>query len=213
MANSKYDEVQFAHEFDISVESREIFLHDEIDSDVATRFIKNMRILGARSNKPVVIHQYSVGGDWSAGMAIFDIIYFFSCPVLFITHGCAASMGSVIPQSVRPGKGYRITNPNCDWLIHEGHIFMDHTNRAAASTHEANKIATEKMYDVYVGSCRGAEYFKGEKDSKIRAFLKRKLSSKEDWWISADEAVQYGFADGVLGAEGYETIEKIREYL
>lgn len=209
----KYDEIQLTHEFGLSIESREIFLHDEITSEVAMSFIKNMRILGARSNKPIIIHQYSVGGDWSAGMAIYDSIFFSLSPIVFITHGCAASMGTVIPQAVKPGKGYRVTTPNCDWLIHEGYVNMEHTNRAALSYVEANKLATEKMYNIYSESCKRAEYFKDEKESKIRATLKRKLSSKEDWWLNADEAVQYGFCDAVLGSPEYETIEKIKGYL
>lgn len=213
MAANKFDEIILLHESGISIESRELYLYDEINSDTAMNFIKNMRLLGARSNKPIVIHQYSVGGDWSAGMAIYDMIFFSLSPVVFVTHGCAASMGSIIPQAVKPGKGYRITCPNCDWLIHEGHVSMEHTNRAAISYVEANNRSTSKMYDIYTDVCRGAEYFKDEKESKIRAFLKRKLSSKEDWWISSEEAVQYGFADAVLGSKDYETIEKIKAYL
>ena len=213
MAAVKYDEVQLMHEFGVSLEAREIYLHDEIDSTVAMNFIKNMRALDARSQKPIVIHQYSVGGDWSAGMAVYDTIFFSCSPIVFISHGCAASMGSVIPQAVRPGKGYRITNPNCDWLIHEGSISMEHTNRAANSYAEANKLATEKMYNIYSGVCTRGEHFKGDKESKIKAFLKRKLSSKEDWWISSVEAVYYGFTDAILGSNEYETIEKIKGYL
>ena len=213
MATSKYDDIHMSHEFGLSADTRDIFLYDEIDSEIAMTFIKNMKILDSRSNKPITIHQYSVGGDWSAGMAIYDCIFFSCSPVLFVTYGYAASMGSVIPQSVKPGRGYRITNPNCDWLIHEGHVNIEQTNRAAISMLEANKIATEKMYNIYVSVCKNAEFFKNEKESKIRAFLKRKLTSKEDWWMTSEEAVHYGFSDAVLGSKDYETIEKIKGYL
>jgi len=35
------------------------------------------------------------------------------------------------------------------------------------------------------------------------------LKDKEDWWISPDEAKFFGFCDGILGEEGFETIESI----
>jgi ATP-dependent protease ClpP protease subunit len=41
-------------------------------------------------------------------------------------------------------------------------------------------------------------------------FFKKKLEQKVDWWLTAEEAVYYGFADGVFGQPGYETLNKIR---
>ena len=35
------------------------------------------------------------------------------------------------------------------------------------------------------------------------------MDKKEDWILTSKEAVEYGFADVVLGQEGYETINKI----
>lgn len=213
MAAVKYDEVQLMHEFGVSLEAREIFLYDEVDSTMAMSFVKNMRALDARSQKPIVIHQYSTGGDCYAGMMIYDSIFFSLSPIVFITYGCAASMGSIIPQAVRPGRGYRISAPNCVWLIHETSVYLEHSSKGAISYIEANKILQDDIYKIYVDRCKNAEYFKGEKDSKIRATLKRKLSSKDDWWLTSVEAVQYGFCDAILGSKEYETIEKIKGYL
>jgi ATP-dependent protease ClpP protease subunit len=36
------------------------------------------------------------------------------------------------------------------------------------------------------------------------------MREKVDWWMDAEEAVFYGFADGVLGQEGFENLDKIR---
>ena len=67
-----------AHENDIIVSTREIFLHgcldDEedsgIDCRVSNRFLKNLKILESINNQPVTIHQYSIGGEWESGMMI-----------------------------------------------------------------------------------------------------------------------------------------------
>jgi ATP-dependent protease ClpP protease subunit len=46
--------------------------------------------------------------------------------------------------------------------------------------------------------------------SQIKSFIDRKIKSKSDWYMTAEEAVDFGFADGVLGEKGFETIEKCR---
>lgn len=212
MATNKYDKIELVHQYNICLDTRDIFLYDEINCDSAMSFIKNARLLDDRTNKPITIHQHSIGGDWTAGMAIYDCIISLSCPILFITYGFAASMGSVIPQAVY-GKGLRITHKNCEWLIHEGSISLEGTNRGVVSQVEANNRLTSTMYDIYANVCKKSEYFTGEKESKVKAFLKRKLSSKEDWCISGQDAVSYGFADAVYGSEGYETIETIKGLL
>jgi len=35
------------------------------------------------------------------------------------------------------------------------------------------------------------------------------LSSKEDWWLSPEEALDYGFVDGIFGSEGFESLDQI----
>ena len=49
--------------------------------------------------------------------------------------------------------------------------------------------------------------------SKIKSFLRRKLESKEDWWLTAEEAVLYGFVDGIVGAEKYKSMTAIKKHL
>ena len=41
--------------------------------------------------------------------------------------------------------------------------------------------------------------------------IKSMFSKKEDWWISAEEAVENGFADAVLGDKKYESINSIKQ--
>jgi ATP-dependent protease ClpP protease subunit len=39
------------------------------------------------------------------------------------------------------------------------------------------------------------------------------LGTKRDWILTADEAVDYGFADGVLGSKKFPNIEYIKNYI
>ncbi|HAI38786.1 MAG TPA: hypothetical protein DCM40_12010, partial [Maribacter sp.] len=106
-------------------ETREIFLQridsedSEIDSRVAGNFLKNLRILENSSKSPIILHMFSIGGNWYDGMVIYDAIKYSACKFIVISYGIAASMGSIIPQAAFPS-GKRITMPNCDWMIHEG---------------------------------------------------------------------------------------------
>lgn len=195
-------------EYDLSIDTREIFLFpDIVDHNVASKFIKSVRIL-ERKKAPIIVHQHSIGGDTMAGMAMYDIIRNSACPFVFLTYGVAASMGSIIPQAASL-TGYRITMPSCDWLIHEGHVSIEETRRATKSFVESQEKFTNNMYSIFTEVCSNGTYFKDTKPSHIKAFLKKKLSSKVDWWLSSQEAVDYGFADAIYGSEGFESIEAI----
>lgn len=194
------------HEYGLMIDTREIFLHpifDVFESEdagtdfrMANKFIKNMRILESINHNQIVVHQYNIGGDWNAGMAIYDSIKNSVCNIIFICHGIASSMGSIIPQAA----DVRITMPNCDWLIHEGSTDIgDMTYRQSRSWSQWEEGVYEKMMDIYINAT----------NVKRRTF-KTMFARKEDWWLSSEEAAKRGFADAVYGTEGYESIESLK---
>ena len=219
--NTTPSDISEAHDNDIIVASREIFLHGEIvdgedsgiTSKISNRFLKNLQILENIDKTPIIIHQYSIGGEWESGMMIYDMIQHSVSPFIFICHGLAASMGSVIPQAVY-NKGLRLTMPNCYWLIHEGEQSMSGTAKQVQSYFEFSKLHKSHMYNIYSTVCFDTgERFKDMTKAKTKAFIRRKLESKEDWWLTAEEAVTHGFADGLIGSKKYPSIEAIRKKL
>lgn len=96
-------------------------------------------------------------------------------------------------------------------MIHEGTVSIDGTNKSALSTIESNNYVTQIMYNIYTDVCITGNFFKDYKRNHIKTYLKRKLNSKEDWWINASEAVDYGFMDGILGEEGFTIPELIKK--
>ena len=193
------------HDNGLLLPHREIFLHSIFDTEasgtdfrMANRFIKNLRILESMNDNPVIVHQYNIGGDWNAGMSIYDMILQSPCKIIFICHGISASMGSIIPQAA----DVRVTMPNCDWLLHEGYTDIDSglTHRQAKAWAQWEQKAYERMIEIYVES------------SKLPASrIKNMFSKREDWWISAEEAVEHGFADVILGDKKYESINSIKK--
>jgi len=207
-----------AHDNGIIVATREIFLHNPFEEEdpgldyrTATKFLTNLRVLEADNSQPIVIHQYSTGGEWHAGMAIYDAIKQSPCNFIFICYGICASMGTVIAQAVL-NKGLRISMPNCDWLIHEGSCAVEGTYKQAFSMYELEKIILERSYEIYTEACEETgKHFVGSKNNAAKRFIKKQLNSKEDWWISPKEAVYYGFADGIFGENDFSSLEEIRK--
>ncbi len=208
------------HRFNIILESREIFLHGHIEGGeedpgveyrMSNNFLKNLKLLEHMdSSKPIIVHQNSVGGEWTDGMMIYDAIDLCAAPVVFVCHGVAASMGSIIPQSA----DLRITMPSCWWLVHDGTTSISgHTIKQAKSWHEWERQIEKQMMEIYIKVCSESEFFNGKTHSQIKNYIRKQLEKKEDWWLSGKEAVEYGLADGVFGSKGYEDLEKIKSHV
>ena len=195
--------------------TREMFLlpleseDSEIITKTATHFLKNLRLLEAESKNPIVLHSFSLGGDWYDGMVIYDAIKYSACKFVIISYGIAASMASLIPQAVFP-QGKRITMPNCDWMIHEGYTATQGTYRQVLSGAQWDTILRSRTYQMYTEPCmQTGEFFKDKKQSQVKSYIKRKLESKEDWWMSSEDSIKYGFCDHIVAEKGMETVDKI----
>ena len=65
------------------------------------------------------------------------------------------------------------------------------------------------MYDIYTDACNDGEFFADKNKSQVKKHIQYQLNTKEDWIFDGREAVWYGFADGVLGDEGYQDVLRI----
>ena len=110
--------------------------------------------------------------------------------------------------------GIRISMPNCEWLIHEGSCAVDGTYKQMFSLYEFEKKMMDKSYDILsMSGYKTGEYFQGSKEGAAKRFIKRQLNTKEDWWLSAEDAKYYGFIDGIWGDKGFESLEKMIKYV
>lgn len=215
--------IEELHGGNILLDDREIFISPhygkdddkgEFDTDfrMSTTFIKNMRLLlthdKASHEVPILIHMYNTGGNWGPGMAMYDAIK--SCPtyITALIHGEACSMGTVIPLAA----DRVVMMPNAMWMVHDGTTDINDqmTYKQAQAWAKMENSQQEKMLSIYVEACRKGKLFKDRTGPQIRKIIKQRLDSKEDWFLTAQEAVDYGFAHGILGKTGYETIEKIK---
>lgn len=208
---NKNNDFSDIYDNNLSLDTREIYLCSNdggVDEKLAIGFLKNLRILENKSKDKIIIHQYSIGGDWNSGMAIYDAIVNSPCQFVYICYGIAASMGSIIPQAVI-GKGLRVTTKHCEWLIHDGSSHLEGTHKQVLSGMNHAKTQLKIMYDIYTESCNDGEFFKNKNKSQVRKYIQDQLNNKEDWILTGRDAVWYGFADGVLGDEGYQDVLRI----
>lgn len=209
-----------AHGHNINYHNREIYLHssywdDESGSEagveyrMATTFIKNLHILSNQSSTSILVHMHSVGGEWNDGMAVFNSIRFAAAPITIISYSQASSMTGIILQSA----DRRLMTPDCEFMIHHGSIGISATSPAVKSAIDVNERNCKRMLQIFARrAVKSSKFFKEKKytEEKIVAFIDRKLKDKTDWYLTAEEAVYYGFADAILGSKGFETVERLR---
>lgn len=215
-----HEELEFIHSHGLDVKTREMYLHGSlletedsgVDYRMAHTFMKNLRILENESSEPIIIYQYNIGGEWSSGMVMYDMIKASKCKFIFVCCGTASSMGSIIPQSIL-GKGLRVAYPNCDWLIHEGYCGADGTLKRIIAASEYNQYLLAKMLDIYTDAGLTGKIFKGKSKSYIQKYIQEKLNQREDWMFNSFHALELGFIDGIYGHGDFTDMETIKGML
>lgn len=212
------DTISDVHSYGLDVKNRELYLHGYVgntDEDpgveyrMAAQFYKNMRILDANSQEPIIIHMFSEGGEWDAGMAMFDAITLCRSYVTIVAYGQASSMSSIILQAA----DRRVMTPNAHFMAHYGSVDCGGDHLSAHNYAKVDKKNTETMMDIYSAGCVKGKYFKESytdiNQDKVKNYLKRKLKDG-DWYLDAHEAVYYGFADAVLDTRKLSNLDSLK---
>ncbi len=199
------NQIEEIHENCIDISGRQIYLHDSVKEDaedgidfrVASRFMKNLSIL-EKSPGDIIIHLYSAGGQFDAGVLIYDVISASCCPVTIVCHGAVMSISTVILQAA----DHRLAMPNCSFMFHEGSEGIDGTHKQSKSWAEACKKQRDWMISLYAEKCQNGEFFKGKSVGKIKQYISSCFDRKEDWYLNSEEALTYGFIDRVVEPHG-----------
>jgi ATP-dependent protease ClpP protease subunit len=215
----KHDEyVSLLHDYNIDVKNREIFLHAYIgdyeeepgvDYRSAVIFEKNMRYLNLLSNDPILIHMHMPGGDWEDCLGIYDTIQSSRSKTIILAYGKVQSASSVIFQA----PDLRILMPNVTMLIHYGNISLDREHsKAAASSVKWHEIECDKMIDIFTERCIQGDMAKNKNWKRMIAkkHIQSQLANRCDWILTAKEAIEYNFADGIFGEKSYRSINTIK---
>ena len=166
------------------------------EDSYTAKLIANLRLLvDHKPDEPILIHMKTCGGDWVEGMAIYDAIQACPCPVHIINYSHARSMSSIIFQA----GDLRIMMPNSYFMFHQGTYGTDGTWKSVKSEVDFyKKVADPTMLDIYVDAIPESENstkFLGWDKEKIRRFLKKEMDKTEEVYLTAPQAIEWGFAD------------------
>ena len=166
------------------LKDRIIMLGSPIDDAVASLVTAQLLFLQAEDpDKDISMYINSPGGVVTAGLAIYDTMQYIKCDVATYCIGQACSMGAVLLAAGAKGKRYALPN-------------------ARVMIHQPSGGAEGKASDILISA---------EEIRKCRATLNEILArhtgkdiaaverdTDRDFFLSADEAKEYGLVDNVL---------------
>lgn len=166
---------------------RIIFMGTPIDDTVADSVVAQLLFLEAEDpEKDIQIYINSPGGSVTAGMAIYDTMQQVRCDVATICFGLAASMGAFLLASGTSGK--RMSLPSSRVMIHQP---LGGTQGQAVDIEiQAKEILYHKRTLNELLSYHTKQPFE-----KVEADTER------DFFMSADEAKDYGLIDQVISRQ------------
>lgn len=159
-------------------------LTGEIDDTLASNIIAQLLYLSSKEpNKDIQLYINSVGGSITSGMAIYDTIKYINCDVITICVGLAASMGAFLLSAGSKGKRYALEN--AEIMIHQ-------PSGGASGVASDIDIAAKRILKLK------------EKLNHILAlntsqpYNKIKKDTERDYFMDANEALEYGIIDKVI---------------
>ena len=163
---------------------RIIFLGTEINDYVANTIQAQLLYLDSiDSSKEISIYLNSPGGSVTAGLGIYDTMQFITSPVATICTGMAASMAAVLLVAGQEGK--RSALPHSRVMIHQpmGGV-QGQASDIEIEAREIQKLKKE-LYTIIA-------------DHSHTEFDKVWADSDRNYWMTAEEAREYGMIDQVL---------------
>jgi len=166
------------------LKDRVIFIGDPIDDHLANLVIAELLFL-EREDPDTDIDLYinSPGGSVSAGLAIYDTMQIVKPDVATICVGWAASMGAVLLCGGAPGK--RMALPHARIMLHQ-------VSGGYQGSFTDARIQLEEMNRAHESLMQIIAQHTGQDVEKVRRDCDR------DYWLSAQEAKEYGLIDRVF---------------
>ena len=163
---------------------RVIFLVGPIDDHTANLVVAQLLFLESENpDKDISLYINSPGGSVSAGMAIFDTMQFIKPDVSTLCIGLAASMGAFLLAAGAKGKRYSL--PNSRVMIHQP---------LGGAQGQATDIEIQAREILYLRE--RLNHILAERTGQ--SLEKIALDTERDFFMSADQAREYGLLDEVI---------------
>lgn len=167
----------------LSFQSRYVFIYGGIDHAMAKSTCERLIALSQESDAPITLVISSPGGHVESGDNIHDMIQFVRAPVTIIGTGWVASAGAHIFLAVP--KERRLCMPNTRFMIHQPAGGAG--GQASDMVIQAKQILAMRERLAQVVS-----------DATGQALDKVRLDMERDYWMTAQEAIEYGIVSRVV---------------
>jgi ATP-dependent Clp protease protease subunit len=166
------------------LKDRIIFIGSEIDQPTSNSVIAQLLFLEAKApDKEIQIYINSLGGSVSDGLAIYDTMQYVRSPISTISVGISASIAAIILTAGTHGRRFAL--PNSRTLLHQPSGGV----RGVASDIEihADEIIKirERLYKIL-------------SEHTNQPLKKIKTDTDRDFWMTAEESLNYGLIDEVI---------------
>ena len=166
------------------LKDRIIFLGTPINDEIANVVIAQLLFLEAEEpEKDIMLYINSPGGHVTAGMAIYDTMQYVRCDVTTICMGQAASMGAFLLAS--GAKGKRFALPHSRVMIHQP-LAGFQGQATDIDIHAKEILKTRDTLNELLAKHTG------------KPVAKIKDDTERDYFMSSDEAKNYGLIDEVV---------------
>ncbi len=168
------------------LKERIIFLSGEVNDVMADLIVAQLLFLESEDpDKDIQIYINSPGGSVSAGFAIYDTMQYIKPDVSTICIGMAASMGAFLLAAGTIGKRYAL--PNADIMIHQP-LGGAQGQASDIKIHAEKILKTRERLNRILSDRTGKSYEQID------------LDTDRDFYMTADEAVDYGLIDKVVSS-------------
>ena len=178
------------------MKDRIVMLNGPVEDHMANLIVAQLLFLESDNpSKDINLYINSPGGAVTAGLAIYDTMQYIKCDVRTIVMGQACSMGSFLSQAGTPGK--RVVLPESRTMIHRvssgtpgtsGSVHVQELQFEDAKRHyEESQKVNKRLTELYV-----------KHNTAGKTYEELFETMKFDTFLTAQEAVENGFADKVV---------------
>jgi ATP-dependent Clp protease protease subunit len=179
------------------LKDRIVFLGTAVDDQIANIIIAQLLFLESEDpDKDIMLYINSPGGLVTAGMAIYDTMQCIRPDVATFCMGQAASMGAFLLAAGAKGKRHAL--PHARILIHQplGGFSGQATD---VDIHAREILRTRDNLNQLLVKHTG------------QPIERIKNDTERDYFMSADEAKEYGIVDGVMGLRRHGQEKETKE--
>jgi ATP-dependent Clp protease protease subunit len=176
------------------LKDRIIFVDGEINDLNADLVVAQILFLESENpDKDISMYINSPGGSVTAGLAIYDTMQYVKCDVQTICMGQAASMGAILLAGGTVGKRYAL--PSSRVMIHQP--FGGVQGQESDIALQAKEILRLKKLSIQ---------YLAEKTKKDFDTVAKDI--ERDFYMSAQDALEYGIIDKIMSSRGKNAEEK-----